>query len=171
MNLFDTAAFDLINHMISNRFFDFIMPLITRLGSGGFVFAAGVLLLFSRKKETKTLGILLIAGLAISYYAVGALKAIAARPRPFSVLSNTIVLCYTEKGLSFPSGHATTAFMAAALFSSRFKCYPVFYLVAALVGLSRVYMGVHFPTDVIGGAIIGCVIGWFSIYTAKKICA
>lgn len=169
MNLFDIPIFDLINHMMSNRFFNFIMPLITCLGSRGFVFAAGVLLLFSRKKETRALGILLIAGLVVSYYAVGALKVIAARPRPFSVLSNAIVLGYAEKGLSFPSGHTATAFMAAALFSNRFKCYPVFYLVAALVGISRVYIGVHFPTDVIGGAIIGCLMGWFLIYAASLV--
>ena len=171
ISLFDASIFNFINHGLNNSFFNFIMPIITYLGSGEFVLVIGVILLFSKKKEVKVLGILLIAGMTISYYAVNALKLIVARPRPFLVLPNVMVLGHAGHDPSFPSGHATTVFMAAALLSSRFKKYAVFYLAAALVCFSRVYVGVHFPTDVLGGAIVGTLIGLVLIYTTKYLFA
>lgn len=163
MRLFDISVFNFVNHTLSNQFFNFIMPVISRLGGGELYLALGLLLLFSRKKEFKLLGILLIAGLTISYYTVAFLKILVARPRPFIELANVILLGPLEKNYSFPSNHAVTAFMAAILLSNRFKKQAIFYLLAALMAFSRVYMGVHYPSDVLAGAVIGYLIGWFLV--------
>ena len=160
INCFDTNGLNFINHTLSNQYLNIFMPLVSRLSGGELYFALGLLLLFSRKKELKTLGIALLAGLTISYYIVGVLKVLIARPRPFTVLANVILLGPMDKSYSFPSNHAVTAFMAASLFAGRFKKMgALFYSLAVLVAFSRVYIGVHYPSDVICGAVIGIIIG------------
>jgi len=145
------------------------MPFISRLGGGELYFVLGVALLFSRKKEVKTLGILLIAGLTISFYTASILKVLIARPRPYVALTNVILLGAAEKSYSFPSSHAVSAFMIASLLSSHFKKYVLFYLLAAVIAFSRVYMGVHYPSDVIVGAAIGTLIGYFLVKVSSSL--
>jgi len=144
-----------------NPVFDFLMPFLSRLGSGEgiFVIAIVVLILNIRKKEKKIAGILLIAGLTISYYSVEALKHWMMRPRPFITLPD-VHLLEKAKDFSFPSGHATAAFMAAFILSRFFKRPAVFYTLAVLVCFSRVYLGVHYVSDVLGGAFLGLLIGY-----------
>jgi len=169
MGYFDVLVFNFINHGLSNPFCDFIMPLISRLGGGILYFLLGIIFLFLKKKETKLLGVFLIAGLTISYYSVGFMKILFARPRPFIALPNAILLGAVAKGFSFPSNHAVISFMTAFLLASRFKMHIIFYFFASLVAFSRVYIGVHYPSDVISGAIIGCLIGWILLRIWRKI--
>lgn len=168
IKFFDIPLFNLINHGLSNPFFNFLMPVLSRIGDGEVYFALAVLLLFSKKRQMKTLGILLLAGLTVSYYAVGVLKVSIARPRPFLVLPDVLLLA-SEKTFSFPSNHASAAFMAAVLLSSRFRKGVIFFTLAALIGISRIYIGVHWPTDVIGGALIGMIIGLVLVDIAKRL--
>lgn len=167
-NFFDGPIFNFINRVIGNPFFDFLMPILTVIGSGEFIFIISILLFFSKKKETKALGVLLIAGLTISFYATSTLKVIIARPRPFLVIPGAIQHI-VENSFSFPSNHAASSFMAALLLSNRFRHYIVFYLLASLVCISRIYLGVHYPTDVLGGAIIGTAIGYFLVYALSTL--
>ncbi|MDP3790901.1 MAG: phosphatase PAP2 family protein [Candidatus Omnitrophota bacterium] len=160
VEFFDIPVFNFINHNLSNHFLNYVMPIISRMGGGELYFALGVLLLFSRKRELKILGIALLAGITVSYYIVTVLKVFIARPRPFVALANVIFLGPTERGYSFPSNHTTMAFMTVSLLASHFKKYILFYSFAALVAFSRVYMGVHYPIDVLSSAILGCFIGW-----------
>lgn len=98
---------------------------------------------------------LLLAGLTS-----GALKALFERARPPLADGSIQAAVAIPEGYSFPSGHATTAFAAAAAVSAfhpRLRL-PLFGL-AALVALSRVYLGVHFTTDVVVGAVLGTLIG------------
>jgi len=168
MIFFDIPVFNFINHTLSNQAFNFIMPVISRLGQGELYFTLGILLLFSKKKELKTLGVILLAGLTISYYIVAILKISIARPRPFVTISNVILLGPAEKGYSFPSNHTVTAFMAALLLAGHFKKYILFYSFAALVGISRIYVGVHYPSDVICGAAIGIAVGYLLTRVSKE---
>jgi len=168
MQFFDIPLFNLINHGMNNRFFDLLMPFISRIGGGEFLFVLGIFMLFSRKREIKMMGLILIAGLTISFYAVSILKILIARPRPFLSLPNVILLA-SEKSFSFPSNHAATSFMAVFLLSSHFKRYALFYLFATLVCISRIYMGVHYPTDVIAGALLGIAIGYCLTRIAKSL--
>ena len=161
--LFDLPVFNFINHTLSCRPLNLLMPVVSRLGGGELYFLLGILLLFSGKREIKILGITLLAGLTISYYVTAVLKILIARPRPFIAFTNVILLGPMEKSYSFPSNNAVTAFMAASLLISRFRMRALFYSLAVLAGLSRIYIGVHYPSDIIGGAIIGLIIGLFLV--------
>lgn len=164
----DRAAFFFINHGLSNPFFDFIMPVISKINDGPILFTASVALLFSKKREFKLLGLIMLAGLTMSFYVVSGLKALVARPRPFLVLTDVFLLA-KDKSMSFPSGHAATSFMVATVLTAYFKRYAaVFYSFAAAAAVSRVYMGVHYPSDVLAGAVIGILIGYFLIRITKQ---
>jgi undecaprenyl-diphosphatase len=167
--IFDIPVFDFINHTISNDLFNIVMPMISRMGQGELYFLIGIMLLLLKKREFKLLGIALLAGLTLSYYIAGTLKILVARPRPFVALTNVILLGSMDKTPSFPSGHATSAFMIAVLLSGRFKKYALFYAFAALVAFSRVYIGVHYPSDVIAGSLIGAAIGFFLTKTLSSL--
>jgi undecaprenyl-diphosphatase len=91
------------------------------------------------------------------------LKDLAERTRPF-VAHPQIDPLYVVHSSSFPAGHAATAFAGASLLSYIApRAAPGFVLLAAAIGYSRVYVGVHYPSDVLVGALVGAVIGFIGI--------
>lgn len=89
---------------------------------------------------------------AASYVLNTAIKFTVRRPRP--ELPGLEPLTPTVTGLSFPSAHATTSFAAARAYGALVPAPPL-YAVAMLIALSRVYLGVHYPSDIVGGAVFG----------------
>jgi membrane-associated phospholipid phosphatase len=91
------------------------------------------------------------------------IKAIADRARPFNLLLETRVVGWREAGLSFPSGHTTQTFFLMTLATIHFQLplavAAILYGIAVLVGITRVYLGVHYPRDVMAGAILGLIWG------------
>jgi membrane-associated phospholipid phosphatase len=91
------------------------------------------------------------------------IKAFADRTRPYKFLAETNLVGWREPGLSFPSGHTTQTFFMMALIIYHLKppfvVAAVLYAIAALVGFTRVYLGVHYPRDVVAGAILGLIWG------------
>ncbi|MFA5256122.1 MAG: phosphatase PAP2 family protein [Candidatus Omnitrophota bacterium] len=165
----DRTSFFFINHGFNNPLFDLIMPVISKICGGPVLFAVSVALLFSRRKDLRILGLIMLAGFTVSFYLVSALKAFIARPRPFLALTDVYLLA-KEKSMSFPSSHATSSFMAATILTAYFKKYAViFYSFAAAVAFSRVYIGVHYPSDVLAGALLGIAIGWILLRVRKAI--
>jgi len=154
--------FFLINKNCANPVFDFLMPYITYLGGGEFLFFIAILILFLKKNGRKRTAILLLAGLTSTFYFTYFLKNAIARPRPFVLMAGVHQLAM-EKSFSFPSTHAAQAFMAAVIFSCFFKGRALFFSIAFLVAFSRVYMGVHFVSDVVCGAIIGSLTGYILV--------
>lgn len=97
-----------------------------------------------------------VRAVAISFVANTALKLEVGRPRP--VLDGLPPLTSTVSALSFPSAHATTSFAAARAYRGLWPA-PVLYGVAVAYGLSRPYLGVHYPSDVLAGALLGTATG------------
>lgn len=162
---YNTVLFYIINKGMCNSFFDFIMPLITNFGSLiSWILICGSIFIFGGEKGKKV-AILGLAALFLSSVAVFVLKYVVAEPRPFLTLPN-IDLLTIESDYSFPSGHVASSFVAATVLGLKYsfmargkKCKLIYPLLAfaSLIGFSRIYIGVHYPLDVIFGAIIGVI--------------
>lgn len=135
---------------------DKIMIGITKLGDGGIFWLALALVLLVIPK-TRKCGISIFAAMAFSYI-IGnlGLKPLVARPRPFTVATDVALIIDKPGEFSFPSGHTLHAFTAAtAIFCYYRKPGVVAYVLAALIAFSRMYLFVHYPTDILAGAVLG----------------
>lgn len=157
----DLSAFHFINGSLSNEILDKTMPWLTHLGDS---WAAWIFILMMVARNHNPIERRLKMGifLPLIYGFVSAsqlaIKHLIDRPRPF-LEHDAMVRSVCPTDPSFPSGHAATAFMMAVILSTQFPRYRyAFYFLACLVGFSRVYLGVHYPSDVIAGAIIGYAI-------------
>ena len=112
----------------------------------------------------------LALGSLILWLLVTIIKALTDRARPFNLLRETRVIGWHEPGLSFPSGHTAQTFFTVTLVISHFDL-PLgialgLYGIAVLVGFTRVYLGVHYPRDVIAGAMLALILGSVSMLVA-----
>ncbi len=142
---------------------DRAMWLTTQIGSMGF---AALLALGAYAWGDRLFAIELVLGALTLWLSVELTKALTDRARPFNLLRETRVIGWREPGLSFPSGHTAQTFFVMALSVSSFQL-PLgiavgLYGIATLVAFTRVYVGAHYPRDVIAGAILGLVWGILS---------
>jgi len=141
------------------------MELLSFSGHGGTVWlAAGACLAVARKISFLNLIRLVLAIVAATVITDDTLKPLIHRTRPFDELANRAthveVLGDRPEDASFPSGHTSNAFASAWVLSSAMPGVSVvWWLLAAAIGFSRIYVGVHYPIDVVGGAIVGCLCG------------
>ncbi len=153
----DIYLFRLINNVLINPLFDKFFPFITEVDSWILVYIVGFWYLFfkSGKIGKLTAFTLIITIIVSDQLSSTFLKEWFGRIRPCHVLDNVRLLVDCGGGKSFPSSHAVNNFAAAFVITYFFKKnYIFFYLIAFLMAYSRVYVGVHYPSDVIVGAII-----------------
>lgn len=165
----DVLFLDII-YKLKNPFLDFIMPGITKLGDKGFIWILICIVLILVKKSRKC-GISSILSLVVNFVITNiVLKNLVARERPFANNDLIELLVEAPKDFSFPSGHTSASFAAATvIFLYNKKWGITAYILAFLIAFSRLYLYVHFPTDVIGGIIVGIVSALTANYIYIKI--
>lgn len=156
----DLKILDLIQRYFTCGFMDTIMPVITFLGNAGLIWIAAAVICIAAKKYRKT-GIGLACGLAGSGLICNLiLKNLFARERPFSINETVTLLINAPQDYSFPSGHTTSSFAAAAVIMHNDKRLgTAAYILASLIAFSRLYLYVHYPSDVLAGVLLGTAIG------------
>ncbi|SHO48219.1 phosphatase PAP2 family protein [Anaerocolumna xylanovorans] len=150
-------------------FMDRLMIFFTTLGNSSLLWTALCLILLLTKKDRKW-GILLAAALIAEFLLCDdILKPFIARERPFVRLPGYPDLIKAPHSYSFPSGHTMSSFTAATILYYRQKSSGiVFFTIAALIGFSRIYLFVHYPSDVLGGMLFGILLAFILVNTAKR---
>lgn len=158
----DRRLFYWVNQRLSCWFMDIFMRATTQLGSLGFAILLPVLLYISNRGYLPEIAVRMLILLGISQLVTQIIKRAVNRPRPFRVLDNVLAKNIPSCQYSFPSGHTSAAFALAFALSGGIPGLSlIFYLLASLVALSRIYLGVHYPTDVI--------VGYFTAYLCQLI--
>lgn len=148
-----------------------VLKVITTLGNGGAIWILLTLLILMLPK-TRKVGCMMAAALLGTLLINNILlKNLVARIRPYEVIEGLTYLVQRPSEFSFPSGHAGSSFAAACIMLRRLpKCYgiPAFVL-AIVISLSRLYVGVHYPSDVLFGAISGILISYAAEMIVEQI--
>ncbi len=121
----------------------------------GFIIAI-ILYLYSTDKSKKVAKELIIVVITV-FILTQIIKLFIMRPRPFTVVDNLNVLTSVNDA-SFPSGHTATATAISYILARNYGHRIILGILVLLVGISRLYLGVHYPSDVLGGFIIGLII-------------
>lgn len=158
---FDLPILYFLQNTIKNPFFDSIMPTITHLGDHGVLWIFLTVLLLC-KRETRAAGITCGAALLLGFL-IGnlLLKNVIARIRPFDLDPSVEILISKPNDYSMPSGHtlsSVTAGVSILLWDKRWGI--VSCILAGLIAFSRLYLFVHYPTDVIVSILLGIVIAF-----------
>lgn len=155
----DQAILLWIQEYLRNDIFTILWKGITFLGDGGWFWLTSAVTLICFKKTRKT-GIVSLCSIALCYIICNlCLKNLIARPRPYTMIPELSILIEPLKSFSFPSGHTANSFAVAMIYHKMLpKKYGIPAMVlAGLISFSRLYLGVHYPTDVIGGVLIAWV--------------
>ena len=143
---------------------DRIMLGFTQVGNGFTTLAFTVILFLASER---LLADELILGTLTLFLVVLLVKAIVHRARPFILLTQARIVGYRARGRSFPSGHTSQSFFVATLMVQHFHASVwvaiLLYAIALLVGITRMYVGAHYPRDVLAGAILGSAWGLLGV--------
>ncbi len=153
-----------LQNFVRNPILDPIVIFITSLGDKGFIWIVGTILLLIPEKTRKIGWMSAFALLGSLMLNNNLIKNLVARPRPFTVLSDLSILIPRPGEFSFPSGHTSSSFAAAAVFYRHLpkKIGIPALVLAGLIGFSRLYVGVHYPTDVLAGAVMGILLSYLA---------
>lgn len=185
---FDLAIFDFFHRLhdgAAGGFLDVFFNAITTLGHDGIalIIISLILMLF---KKTRKAGSAMLAGIIVgAVFTNLTIKPLVSRPRPYTYLDSPVYQWWQNAGAqvesdrSFPSGHTTSAMaMVTGLFCvTNKKVSWLAFFFAIFMGMSRIYLCVHYPTDVIGGLIIGAIggiiggllVNWFYKHDEHKL--
>lgn len=165
---FEFAILDAIQ---SIRFglLDKLMVAITTLGNEGYVWIAiGIVMLFFKRSRRAGIAVLmgLIFGLVVGNWGI---KNIVARARPCAINTAIELIIPYPSEYSFPSGHTLSSFVSAtAVFLYNKKWGVAAFVLASLIAFSRLYLYVHFPTDILGGIVVGVILAHVAYWLCQK---
>lgn len=150
---------------------DVVMRFFTHLGDSGFVWLALTALLLAFRRTRRAGWVLAAALLFDAVLCNILLKPMAGRIRPCDILTEVELLIPRPADFSFPSGHTAASFASVtALWLAGKKRWAMAALpLAVLIAFSRMYLCVHFPTDILGGAVLGTACGWLGAWSIKKL--
>jgi undecaprenyl-diphosphatase len=160
----DLRLFALLNGEWTSPFLDVVMPYVTDFDHWRIPLIL-VLLAFLARGSTETrVGILfaILAVVAADQLSASGIKPLFERARPFDVVEGARKLS-SAHGYAFPSSHAANTFAAGVFLAIRFRRWWPILAVPAVVSYSRVYVGVHYPSDVAAGALLGAAVGAFLV--------
>lgn len=169
MNQFELEILNQIQKIFKCGFLDAVMPVITLFGDGG-IFWIALSVIFIIFKKTRKMGITMGLSLAMGFILGNlCLKNIVARIRPYDLNADISLLVKKLHDYSFPSGHTLASFEAAVSIIMYNKKIGIPALaLAGLIAFSRLYLYVHYPTDVLAALVLGTVIAMVSFYIVKK---
>lgn len=152
----DFSILNFIHLTLQNAVFDKTMPYITLLGNMGMVWIVISIILISNRKY-RHVGIMCISALVLAaIFGEGILKNVIQRSRPFTHMPAISLLITKPLSFSFPSGHATSSFAAAGIIFNTLKKFRIHVIIlASLIAFSRMYLFVHYPSDILGGILLG----------------
>ena len=162
IDIFIIKQFYNFQHNLDSKLLTSILIFFTNLGNHGLIWIAVTLFLLSSKKYRK-IGYLALISLIINAIIVNViLKNLMHRARPFEEIPDIILLIKAPKDFSFPSGHTSASFTMVYVFYKHLKKYfPVVLITSIIIAFSRLYLTVHFPSDVLAGVLIGLFSGFW----------
>lgn len=153
----DVACFYLINHSLQTLLLDRCLPWLSNAGEAGLIWVlTGLALYVTGRPALRQAALLMLAAVLFSYLTGECIKHLLQRPRPFETIADAALLVRPVYTYSFPSEHAANAFAAALVLWRKLRGLTwLLFLLAPAMALSRVYVGVHYPLDILAGSLMG----------------
>lgn len=165
----DETVFFFINKALKSKALDAFFSLATRLAEPPSIIILCILIFVLGRYKEKLVSVFILFTCYIAYFLVGALKGIVNRPRPIEVYTEISVMG-TSQSAAFPSMHATLIAVVVTMLCFKYKKLGFALIpIALLVGASRVYLGHHYPTDVVVGLLIGSLLSMLFLGIEKFI--
>ncbi len=170
MNDIEFKILNFIHENLSSPLMDDIMRFITFFGDGGWFWIVLALTLLVIPK-TRKIGVTVCISLLLSLILCNlTIKPLVARTRPYDILKTIEIIIDAPHDYSFPSGHTSISFAGAVAVFAHNKKWGIGAIVfALLIGFSRLYLRVHFPTDVLAGALLGSFCAVLAYYIGRWI--
>ena len=167
---FEYVILDFIRNNMSCSFLDYSMQGISFLANVGWIWIVSAIVLFIIPK-TRKIGLAVACALIFSLIICNiTIKPIIARVRPYDLREGIELIIARPTDFSFPSGHTSISFAGAIpIFLQNKKLGIPALILAILIAFSRLYLYVHFPTDVLGGIVVGSICGVLGYFTSKFI--
>lgn len=162
----DNAVLKFLSVTLKNPVFDIIMPFITKINNHGEVWILlSIILMINKNVVVKRLGVTILIAVAMGYLAGEAgLKNLIGRQRPIGDEYDFNFIIPKPASFSFPSGHTASSFAALGvclLKKARYRYWVM--ALASLIAFSRLYLHVHYPSDVLGGIVLGFLCAWVAV--------